>query len=100
MEGMDQMNSHELEVSFDRICRRFDELYRRMVEIDAHASHNGVMDVRAAAEYIGCTPGTLRTWTSKRKVPFIKVGRNVRFRRKDLDQWLDERVVYPSDKPL
>ena len=51
------------------------------------------MDNGQAAAYIGCTPDTLRVWTSKRKVPFVKVGRLTRFRRADLDAWLDARLV-------
>ena len=46
-----------------------------------------------AAAYLGCTPDTLRVWVSKRKVPFIRVNRLIRFRRGDLDRWLDERLV-------
>lgn len=56
----------------------------------------GVLDNDAAAEYIGCTPDTLRVWVSKRRVPFIKVGRLTRFRRADLDAWLDARLVLPE----
>jgi excisionase family DNA binding protein len=46
-----------------------------------------------AAAYIGCTSGTLRVWTSKRRVPFVKVGRLTRFRKSDLDAWLQKNVV-------
>ena len=46
-----------------------------------------------AAEYIGCTPLTLRVWTSKRRVPFCKVGRLTRFRKADLDKYLEAQRV-------
>ena len=46
-----------------------------------------------AAAYIGCTADTLRVWTSKRRIPFVKVGRLTRFRKADLDRWLDSRTV-------
>jgi len=46
-----------------------------------------------AAEYLGCTADTLKVWTSKRKVPFVRVGRLVRFRKIDLDQWLEQNFV-------
>ena len=51
--------------------------------------------IEEAAAYIGCEPGTLRVWVSRRKVPHLKVGRLVRFRRKDLDKWLDSKLVRP-----
>ena len=51
------------------------------------------LSLEEAACYLGCTPGTLRVWISKRKVPFLKVGRLTKFRRGDLDKWLDSRSV-------
>ena len=50
-------------------------------------------NTQEAATYIGCTPGTLRIWVSRRRVPFLKVGRLCRFRNHDLDCWLDEQAV-------
>jgi excisionase family DNA binding protein len=46
-----------------------------------------------AAEYLGCTTNTLKVWTSRRRVPFVRVGRLVRFRKKDLDEWLEKNLV-------
>lgn len=56
----------------------------------------GTLDNDQAAAYLGCTPGTLRIWTSKRRVPFIKVGRLTRFRQADLDRWLEANAVPAS----
>jgi len=50
-------------------------------------------DAEEAAAYLGCTPGTLRVWVSRRMVPFVKVNGLTRFRRKDLDRWLDKQAV-------
>ena len=46
-----------------------------------------------AAAYLGCTPETLRVWVSRRKVPFVKVGRLTRFLKSDLDGFLEENRV-------
>ena len=46
-----------------------------------------------AAAYLDCTPDTLRVWVSKRRVPFVRVGRLVRFRKKDLDAWIETNLV-------
>jgi len=64
-----------------------------LVDALQKADFNRTMANDEAAEYIGCTPGTLRVWVSKRKVPFVKVNRLTRFRRKDLDKWLDKQAV-------
>ena len=49
-----------------------------------------------ASAYLGCTEGTLRVWTSKHKVPFTRANRLVRFRKRDLDAWLDSNAVGPK----
>ena len=48
-----------------------------------------------AADYIGVKPQTLAVWhtTQRYGLPAIKVGRLVRYRRRDLDRWLEERTV-------
>ena len=53
----------------------------------------GTMGNAEATAYLGCTPDTLRVWTSQRRVPFIKVGRLTRFLRVDLDDYLKKNRV-------
>lgn len=57
----------------------------------------GTWSKAEASRYLGCTEGTLAVWVSKRKVPFVRVNRLVRFRKRDLDVWLDKNAVTPSD---
>jgi excisionase family DNA binding protein len=48
-----------------------------------------------AAAYIGISPGTLEVWrcTKRYQIPFIKVGRLVRYRKSELDSFLDKRTI-------
>ena len=46
-----------------------------------------------AAGYLGCTAGTLKVWVSRRRIPHLKVGRLTRFRKSDLDMYLDAHLV-------
>lgn len=48
-----------------------------------------------AAEYLGVKAGTLATWrcTKAHRIPYIKIGRLVYYRRCDLDAWLQTRLV-------
>ena len=48
-----------------------------------------------AAEYIGVTPRTLEVWrcTKRQVIPYIKVGRLVKYRRADLDAWLVANTI-------
>lgn len=53
-----------------------------------------LLDEKAAATYLDLKPGTLSVWrsTGRYAIPFVKIGRNVRYRRADLDAWLEQRT--------
>lgn len=48
-----------------------------------------------AADYIGVTPGTMEVWRSTKRyiIPYIKVGRLVKYRKTALDDYLASRTV-------
>ena len=48
-----------------------------------------------AADYLGVSVGTLEVWrcTKRYAIPFIKVGRLVRYRKSALDDFLMQRTV-------
>ncbi len=48
-----------------------------------------------AAAYLGVTAGTLEIWrcTNRQTIPYLRIGRHIRYRRADLDKWLDSRRV-------
>jgi excisionase family DNA binding protein len=48
-----------------------------------------------AAAYLGVKPQTLAVWatTGRYKLPFVKVGRTVKYRVTDLDAFLEGRTV-------
>ena len=53
-----------------------------------------LLDEKAAAQFLDNSPGTLSVWrsTGRYNLPFIKIGRNVRYRRSDLLAWLEKRT--------
>lgn len=48
-----------------------------------------------AADLLRTTADTLAVWrcTGRNAIPFVKVGRSVRYRRADLLDWLDSRCA-------
>jgi len=57
------------------------------------SSQQFLLDEKAAAQLIDVAPGTLSVWrsTGRYQLPFVKIGRNVRYRRTDLTDWLERR---------
>jgi excisionase family DNA binding protein len=48
-----------------------------------------------AAEILGIQPQTLAVWATTKRypLPMVKVGSRVRYRRRDLEKFLDARTV-------
>ena len=57
-------------------------------------AHPETFDTRAAASYLGLAPATLEIWrsTGRYDLPYMKIGRCVRYRRSDLDTFLQRRT--------
>ena len=47
--------------------------------VDKQALFDNLWDYQALAAYFGVTVQTCRNWVSKKRIPFIRIGRVVRF---------------------
>jgi excisionase family DNA binding protein len=54
------------------------------VEVKKHSKRR-LLDVEEAAVMLNLKPGTLYNWVYQRKVPFVKVGRAIKFDLKDME---------------
>ena len=54
-----------------------------------------LLNKRQVADYLGLRVYTIDSWVSQKKIPFVKVGRCVRFRPEAIESWLKERTVEP-----
>jgi excisionase family DNA binding protein len=50
-------------------------------------------DYVGAAAFLNTTPRHVRALQERREIPFVKIGRLVRFRSSDLDAYVAGRVV-------
>ena len=50
---------------------------------------------KEASEYLGVTERTLAVWASVKRynLPYVKVGRLVKYRRADLDAFIERRTI-------
>lgn len=49
-----------------------------------------LLDTNGAADYLGYTPAQLRTLVQRRQIPFMKVGKALRFDIRRLDRWIEQ----------
>jgi len=50
-----------------------------------------LLDVRGAAEYLGCSVHSVYRWSAQGLLPCVKVGRLTRFRPVDLRAWVERQ---------
>ncbi len=56
-----------------------------------------LIDVPALAERLGVTQRFIRRLTAEDRVPFLKIGKFIRFDPREIDRWLDlQRSNHPS----
>jgi len=68
------------------------------METEEASTDTELITVDEAARYLSIGRPTLYHWVSDRKVPFVKMGRLVRFRRRDLDRFIAENLHGRKEK--
>lgn len=53
--------------------------------------------INECAEYLGVKSGTLYAWVSVKKIPYVKIGRLVKFDLRELEGWIKDRKVKPYE---
>lgn len=59
-----------------------------------------LLDIEAAAQRLGISPCSLRRWTHQRRIPFIRMGRTIRFSPQALDSFVLSNVVEPTESVI
>ena len=54
-----------------------------------------LLNIQEVSEYTGLSVHTLYTMVSQRRIPFVKVGRLVKFDLELLDKWIKQQTVMP-----
>ena len=52
-----------------------------------------LVGIKELAEYLGIKTDTLYSWIYQRKIPYVKVGRLVKFDSIQIDEWLSKNSV-------
>lgn len=65
-----------------------------MSNLNGRSHTDSLVGEKEAAEILGVTPGTLQVWrsTGRYAIPFVKVGRLVKYRTSNLQSWIESRT--------
>lgn len=56
-----------------------------------------LLNIDRLAEYLNVNRNTIYAWISQKKIPYIKLGRLVRFRLNDILKWVQCNVFFPRN---
>lgn len=54
-------------------------------------NHEQLMNIKEVANYLQVKESTIYTWAQNGRIPAFRLGRLWRFRRADLDTWLENQ---------
>ena len=55
------------------------------------------LSIKELSEYLGIPKHTIYSWTSMKKIPYVKLGRAIRFDMTEIESWIKERRVEVLD---
>jgi len=51
------------------------------------------ISITEASEYLGLTKGTLYVWACQKRIPYLKIGKLLKFDIIEIEQWLKDKRV-------
>jgi excisionase family DNA binding protein len=54
-----------------------------------------IFDVEGLAQYLKVEPSWVYNQVSQKSLPYFKTGKYVRFRKKEIDVWINSQIVKP-----
>jgi len=58
------------------------------------------IDAEEAAKMLGVTARTVTRLAERGEIPGFRVGRLWKFRRRDIQEYIERQIRYPQDKPI
>lgn len=58
-----------------------------------------IMDIKELADYLGIGKSKIYALIRAKKIPASKIGRQYRFSKSVIDNWLKEKIITKKDEP-
>jgi excisionase family DNA binding protein len=78
------------------IAQKVTDLLRPLLPTSERREDKGIIfDVKGLAEYLHVDSCWVYKKVSLKKIPFFKAGKYTRFRKRDIDRWIDGQTTRP-----
>jgi excisionase family DNA binding protein len=94
-----EFETGDIEAIADKIIEKL----RPLISNGKHEAEDTILDVQGLAEYLNVSQKWIYERTQFKEIPFKKIKGLLRFRKRDIDKWLDSYnvpAVNTSKKPL
>jgi excisionase family DNA binding protein len=80
----------------DAIAEKLSEKLKPLLSrIEGHSEEDTIFDVEGLAKYLGVDTSWVYKQVSLKTIPYFKKGKYLKFRKKDIDRWIEEGTVRP-----
>jgi excisionase family DNA binding protein len=81
----------------EAIAQRFTELVRPMLtDAGRNEEKDRIFDVKGLSEYLRVDPEWIYKQVSLRAIPYFKTGKYLKFRKRDIDKWIESNTARPT----
>jgi excisionase family DNA binding protein len=83
------------------IAGKVAELLKPMLSMSRQQQDDGIVfTVQTLSEYLKVDPSWIYKQVSLKAIPYFKSGKYTRFRKRDIDRWIESRTVKPIPKEI
>ena len=83
----------------EAIAQRVSDILRPMIarveKADATGAGDAILDVEGLAAYLHVNPSWIYKQVSLKAIPYFKTGKYPRFRKKEIDRWIESQTARP-----
>jgi len=90
-----EIEPQDIEAIAQRVSDIIKPLIARIERGNGTNGSDAILDVEGLAEYLHVAPAWIYKKVSLKAIPYFKVGKYPRFRKKDIDKWIEGGTVRP-----
>ena len=90
-----EIESQEIEAIAQRVSDILRPTLARIERRDGANGGDAILDVKGLAEYLHVTPSWIYKQVSLKTIPYFKTGKYPRFRKKEIDRWIESQTARP-----
>jgi excisionase family DNA binding protein len=57
-----------------------------------------LLNIKEVGEYLGIGKDTIYSQVSQRRIPYVKIGRLLKFDLKAIDEWIAQKTIMPMPR--